>query len=61
MARSNDADGQLAFDIEALIHEAAVESAPPWQGAPLHFTTDYHSPADLDAAFGHWQVPAHPI
>lgn len=55
MVRSNDAEGQLAFDIDALIHEAAAEAAPPWQGAPLHFTTGYHSSGDLDAAFAHWQ------
>jgi len=45
---------QLAFDIEGMIHEAAVEAAPKWTGAPLHFTTKYHSPAELDAAFEHW-------
>ncbi len=53
--RRPDTEGQLAFDIEALLHEAAVEAAPEWQGAPLHFTTDYRAPAELDAAFGHWQ------
>ena len=46
---------QLAFDIEGMIHEAAVEAAPEWNGAPLHFTTAYYSPAELDAAFEHWQ------
>ena len=46
---------QLAFDIEGMIHEAAVETAPEWNGAPLHFTTAYHPPADLDAAFEHWR------
>jgi Family of unknown function (DUF6349) len=46
---------QLAFDIEGMIHEAAVEAAPEWTGAPLRFTTTYHSPADLHAAFAHWQ------
>lgn len=55
MARKHEAQGQLAFDIDALIHEAAVEAVPPWEGAPLTFTTDYHSPAELDAAFAHWQ------
>ncbi|WP_313540078.1 DUF6349 family protein [Leifsonia aquatica] len=48
-------DGQLAFDIDALIHEATVEAALPWHGAPLHFTVDYYPPADLDAAFAQWQ------
>lgn len=46
---------QLAFDIEGMLHDARVEAAPEWTGAPLHFTTAYHSPDDLDAAFEHWQ------
>ncbi len=46
---------QLAFEIEGIIHEAAVEAAPAWSGAPLHFTTAYFSPGDLDVAFEHWQ------
>lgn len=48
-------DEQLAFDIEGMLHEARVEAAPAWSGAPLHFTTAYYSPDDLDAAFEHWQ------
>ena len=48
-------DAQLAFDIEGILHQAAVEAAPPWAGAPLHFTTAYYSPAELGAAFAHWQ------
>jgi hypothetical protein len=55
MARGVESNGQLAFDIDALIHEAAVATTRPWRGAPLHFTTDYHPPADLDAAFAQWQ------
>lgn len=41
---------QLAFDIEGMLHEAALESTPEWRGAPLHFTTVYYQPAgpDLD-------------
>ena len=35
---------QLAFDIEGMLHEAAVESTPEWRGAPLHFTTVYYPP-----------------
>lgn len=46
---------QFAFDIEGMIHEAAVEAAPEWFGAPLHFTTAYFAPAALDAAFEHFQ------
>lgn len=45
---------QLAFDIEGMLHEAAVESTPEWRGAPLHFTTVYYPPAELDAALDHW-------
>lgn len=48
-------EGQLAFDIEGMIHAAAVEAAPEWTGAPLSFTAAYFSPADLDAAHAHWQ------
>jgi len=48
-------DEQLAFDIEGMLHDAAVEAAPGWTGAPLHFTTAYYPPAELDAAFEHWQ------
>ena len=46
---------QLAFDIEGMIHAAAVEAAHEWSGAPLHFTAAYYPPADIDAAFAHWQ------
>lgn len=45
---------QLALDIEGMLHEAAVEAAPEWTGAPLHFTTAYYSPDELDAALEHW-------
>ena len=45
---------QFAFDIEGMLHEAAVESAPEWHGAPLHFTTAYYPPAMFDAALDHW-------
>lgn len=48
-------DEQLAFDIEGMLHDAAVEAAPEWTGAPLHFTTAHYPPAALDAAFEHWQ------
>ncbi|MBX3094423.1 MAG: hypothetical protein KF680_07810 [Cryobacterium sp.] len=43
---------QLTFDLDQMIHEADLAAAPAWTGpAPLHFTTDYHDPADLAAAF----------
>ena len=48
-------DEQLAFDIEGMLHEAAVYAAPEWRGAPLHFTTAYYAPSDLDDAVAHWQ------
>ena len=50
MSRYAEADGQLAFDIEGMIHAAEIEAAPPWTGAPLHFTVDYYPPGKLDAA-----------
>lgn len=46
---------QLAFDIEGMLHAAAAEATPDWTGAPLHFTTTYYPPAELDAAFEHWR------
>lgn len=50
------APGQLAFDIDTLIHDADLHAAPPWAGlAPLHFTSDYYPPEELNAAFRRWQ------
>ena len=55
MPKQRPAEGQLAFDLDAMIHEANVAAAPPWDGpAPLHFTTDYYRPSDLEAAWDHW-------
>ena len=48
-------DGQLAFDFDEFEREDARNDLASWQGAPLHFTTDYYSPAELDRAFRHWQ------
>lgn len=48
-------DGQLAFDFEELAREDARNALPSWRGAPLHFTTGYYAPADLEAAFEHWR------
>jgi hypothetical protein len=48
-------DAQLAFDIEGMLHDAAVQAAPEWTGAPLYFTTAYYPPSEIDAAFKHWQ------
>lgn len=50
---------QFAFDIEGMLHEAAVAAAPEWSGAPLHFTTAHHSPIELDEAFAHWKFLHH--
>jgi hypothetical protein len=53
---SSTTNGQLAFDIDTLLHDADLAAAPPWAGpAPLHFTTAYYTPAELDAAFHRWQ------
>lgn len=48
-------DGQLAFDFDEFEREDARNDLASWQGAPLHLTTDYYSPAELDRAFRHWQ------
>lgn len=48
-------DVQLAFDIEGMLYDAAVQAAPEWTGAPLHFTRAYYPPPEFDAAFEHWQ------
>lgn len=45
---------QLTFDLDAMIHEMDVAAAPAWTGAPLHFTTAYWNPADLDAAWSRY-------
>lgn len=42
---------QLGFDIQALIDEATLEAAGPWQGAPLGYTSDYYTPTELAEAF----------
>lgn len=47
-------DGQMAFDFDELAREEARERLDEWTGAPLHFTTDYYSTEELDAAFEHW-------
>ena len=49
-------DSQLAFDLDELVREDLRANPPEWQGAPLHFTTDYFSPGELQAAFEHWQL-----
>lgn len=46
--------GQLSIDINELIHEAERDAAPPWTGAPLHFTTAYWTPEELEAAAARW-------
>ena len=46
--------GQLAFDFDELAREDARASLDEWSGAPLHFTTDYYPPHELDEAFAHW-------
>mgnify|MGYP003561011560 CR=1 FL=1 len=36
--------GQLAFDFDEFEREDARNNLASWQGAPLHFTTDYYAP-----------------
>jgi len=43
------APGQMAFDLDLLMREQIA--AQPWSGAPLTYTTDYYTPAELGAAF----------
>jgi len=46
----------LTSAIDALIHEADLDAAGPWAGpAPLHFTSGYQHPDDLDAAYARYQ------
>lgn len=40
------------FDLEELAR--AERLAVPWRGAPLAYTTDYHDPQELDAAWDRW-------
>ena len=47
---------QLTFDIDQMIHELDIAALPNWAGAPLHFTTSYHSTAELVEAFDHWKL-----
>jgi len=42
---------QIAFDIDAMIHEADIAASPSWSGAPLRFHLEYRTSAELDAAF----------
>jgi len=46
---------QQSFDIDALLHDLAVEQAPAWTGAPLQYTAEYHSPKELDDAWRQYQ------
>lgn len=46
---------QLAFDIDAVIHQADVDAAPAWDGAPLRYHEEYRTPAELDAAWARWK------
>lgn len=39
----------MAFDLDVLIREQIA--AQHWSGAPLAYTTDYYTPAELEAAF----------
>lgn len=41
--------GQQAFDLDVLLREQV--STQTWTGAPLGYTADYYTPAQLEAAF----------
>lgn len=49
-----EVSGQLAFDFDELAREEARAQVDQWQGAPLHFTSDYYPPHELEEAFAHW-------
>ncbi|WP_454151155.1 DUF6349 family protein [Microbacterium lacticum] len=44
----------MAFDFDELAREDARGRLGEWAGAPLHFTTDYYTPPELDAAYERW-------
>lgn len=46
--------GQLAFDIDDMVRQAALDRAPAWDGAPLHFTSDYYQPEQHHAAMNRY-------
>lgn len=48
--------GQIALDIDEMIREAERDAAPAWTGAPLRFTADYWTPAELEAAAQRWRL-----
>ncbi|MCA0378334.1 MAG: hypothetical protein LCH36_02685 [Actinobacteria bacterium] len=50
------AANQLTFDLDELVREDLRANAGAWQGAPLHFTTDYYPPGELVTAFQQWQL-----
>lgn len=45
---------QLTFDLDHLLRQAEIETAPDWNGAPLHYHERYTDPTDLDTAWGRW-------
>lgn len=45
---------QVLFDMEEFAREAVA--ATPWNGAPLQYTTDYHDPEALEAAFERYRA-----
>lgn len=44
--------GQMVFDLDVLMRERVA--AQGWSGAPLTYTADYYTPAELEAAFGRY-------
>lgn len=45
---------QMMWDLDEMILEVERNNAPAWTGAPLHFHTSYHSPAELLDAWDRW-------
>lgn len=49
------ASQDMLFDTEQLAREAVA--ATPWEGrCPLRYTTDFYTPAELDAALARWNA-----
>ncbi|MFD5600787.1 DUF6349 family protein [Leucobacter sp. NPDC058333] len=46
---------QLAFDIDALLHDALLAATPAWDGAPLRYHEEHRTSAELDAAFDRYR------
>ena len=50
----------LTSAIDQLIVEAEIAALPTWDGAPLHYTSAYHTPDELAAALERWRAEQTP-